>query len=188
MEAIPGVAQTSHITNTPSGPPLSLPLKAQEYIKNLKFNSRRLNPHVKSYHIQYNILCQIPPTYWKLFVWCLDIASTHGPSTRSIFFQSRHSYRPAEGCVDAKRRQRPVPPPSDQELLIGGAWWWSMGELRLGRSVMWSFCGWTNRQSTVCTVSPDEEVSGCRLEYFILCFAAERNELTHIHKQDIIHI
>ncbi len=38
--------------------------------------------------------------------------------------------------------------PGDHEPLIGGAWWRSMGELRLGRSVTWSFSGWTNRQST----------------------------------------
>jgi hypothetical protein len=38
--------------------------------------------------------------------------------------------------------------PSDHEPLIGGARWRSMGELRLGRSVTWSFCRWTYRQGT----------------------------------------
>jgi hypothetical protein len=39
--------------------------------------------------------------------------------------------------------------PRDHEPPIGGARWRSMGELRLGRSVMRSFCGWTYRQGTV---------------------------------------
>jgi hypothetical protein len=57
---------------------------------------------------------------------CLDVASTHGPSTRSIFFQSRRSYRPAEGRVEAKRCQRPGPPPATTNRLLaepgGGPW------------------------------------------------------------------
>ncbi len=58
--------------------------------------------------------------------WCLDVASTHDPSTRSLFFQSRRSYRPAEGHVEAKRRQRPGPPPATTNRLLaepgGGPW------------------------------------------------------------------
>jgi hypothetical protein len=68
--------------------------------------------------------------------------------------------------------------PGDHEPLIGGARWWSMGELRLGRSVTWSFCGWTYRQSTlrhpskaayneVSTIpdaSPSKDWHSCRLE------------------------
>ncbi len=50
--------------------------------------------------------------------WCLDVASTHGPSTRSLFFPSRWSYRPAEGRVEAKRRQRPGPPPVTTNRLL----------------------------------------------------------------------
>ncbi len=50
----------------------------------------------------------------------------HDPSTRSIFFQSRRSYRPAEGRVEAKRRQRPGPPPATTNRLLaepgGGPW------------------------------------------------------------------
>ncbi len=38
--------------------------------------------------------------------------------------------------------------PGDHEPLIGGARWRSMGELRLGRSVTWSFCRWRHRQGT----------------------------------------
>jgi exonuclease III len=38
--------------------------------------------------------------------------------------------------------------PGDHEPLIGGARWRSMGELRLGRSVTWSFCRWTYHQGT----------------------------------------
>jgi hypothetical protein len=38
--------------------------------------------------------------------------------------------------------------PGDHEPLIGGARWRSMSELRLGRSVTWSFCRWTYRQGT----------------------------------------
>jgi hypothetical protein len=38
--------------------------------------------------------------------------------------------------------------PGDHEPLLGGARWRSMGELRLGRSVTWSFCRWTYRQGT----------------------------------------
>jgi hypothetical protein len=49
---------------------------------------------------------------------CLDVASTHGPSTRSLFFPSRRSYRPAEGRVEAKRRQRPGPPPATTNRLL----------------------------------------------------------------------
>ncbi len=52
------------------------------------------------------------------FVRCLDVASTHDPSTCSIFFQSRRSYRPAEGRVEAKRRQRPGPPPATTNRLL----------------------------------------------------------------------
>ncbi len=39
--------------------------------------------------------------------------------------------------------------PGDHNPLVGGARWRSMGELRLGRSVTWSFCVWTYRQSTL---------------------------------------
>ncbi len=59
-------------------------------------------------------------------VRCLDVPSTHDPSTRSLFFQSRRSYRPAEGRVEAKRRQRPGPPPATTNCLLaepgGGPW------------------------------------------------------------------
>jgi hypothetical protein len=51
-------------------------------------------------------------------VGCLDVASTHGPSARSIYFQSQRSYRPAEGRVEAKRRQRPGPPPATTNRLL----------------------------------------------------------------------
>ncbi len=44
-------------------------------------------------------------------VGCLDIESTHFRSTRSLFFQSRRSYQPAEDRVEAKHGQRPGPPP-----------------------------------------------------------------------------
>ncbi len=44
--------------------------------------------------------------------------------------------------------------PGDHEPLIGGAPWQSMGVLRLGRSVTWSFCGWMFRQSTFSGASP----------------------------------
>ncbi len=44
--------------------------------------------------------------------------------------------------------------PGDHKPLIGGARWRSMGELRLGRSVTWSFCGWTYRQSTAFSMVP----------------------------------
>jgi hypothetical protein len=61
-----------------------------------------------------------------MIVRCLDVASTHDPSTRSLFFQSRRSYRPAEGRVEAKRRQRPGPPPATTNRLLaepgGGPW------------------------------------------------------------------
>jgi hypothetical protein len=57
---------------------------------------------------------------------CLDVPSTHDPFTRSLFFQSRRSYRPAEGRVEAKRRQRPGPPPATTNRLLaepgGGPW------------------------------------------------------------------
>jgi hypothetical protein len=57
---------------------------------------------------------------------CLDVASTHGPSTRSIFFKSLRSYRPAEGRVEAMRRQRLGPPPATTNRLLaepgGGPW------------------------------------------------------------------
>jgi hypothetical protein len=64
---------------------------------------------------------------WKrTLIGCLDVASTHDPSTRSIFFQSRRSYRTAEGRVEAKRRQRPGPPPATTNCLLaepgGGPW------------------------------------------------------------------
>jgi hypothetical protein len=43
-----------------------------------------------------------------------------------VHFQSRRSYRPAEGCVEAKRRQRPGPPPATTNPLLaepgGGPW------------------------------------------------------------------
>jgi hypothetical protein len=35
-----------------------------------------------------------------------------------FFFQSRRSYRPAEGRVEAKRRQRPGPPPATTNRLL----------------------------------------------------------------------
>jgi hypothetical protein len=58
--------------------------------------------------------------------WCLDVASTHSPSTRSIYFSSRRSYRPAESRVEAQRRQRPGPPPATTNRLLaepdGGPW------------------------------------------------------------------
>ncbi len=88
---------------------------------------------------------------------CLDVPSTHDPSTRSLFFQSRHSYRPAEGRVEAKRRQRPGRPRRPR-LLIGGARWRSMGELRLGGSVTWSVCRWTYRQCSAGSVTPQDFV------------------------------
>jgi hypothetical protein len=57
---------------------------------------------------------------------CLDVPSTHDPSTCSLFFQSWRSYRPAEGRVEAKRRQRPGPPPATTNRLLaepgGGPW------------------------------------------------------------------
>jgi hypothetical protein len=59
-------------------------------------------------------------------MWCLDVWSPGLWSTRSIFFQSRRSYRPAEGRVEAKRRQRPGPPPVTTNRLLaepgGGPW------------------------------------------------------------------
>jgi hypothetical protein len=79
---------------------------------------------------------------------CLDVASTHGPSTRSIFFPSRRSYRPAEGRVEAKRRQRPGPPPATTNRLLAEPGGDSMGELRMGRSATWADRGWTYRQGT----------------------------------------
>ncbi len=39
--------------------------------------------------------------------------------------------------------------PSGHEPFTGGAQWLSMGELGLGRSVAWSFCGWTYHQGIV---------------------------------------
>jgi hypothetical protein len=71
---------------------------------------------------------------------CLDVASTHSPSTRSIFFQSQHSYRPAEGRVEAKCRQRPGPPPATTNRLLaepgGGPWAnYSWVEVSRGRFV-----------------------------------------------------
>ncbi len=61
-----------------------------------------------------------------MYCGCLDVGSTHGPSTRSIFFPSRWSYRPVEGRVEAKRRQRPGPPPATTHHLLaepgGGPW------------------------------------------------------------------
>jgi hypothetical protein len=49
--------------------------------------------------------------------------------------------------------------PGDREPLIGGARWLSTGELRLGRSVTWSFCGWTYRQCTPMFMSMSMSVS-----------------------------
>ncbi len=74
------------------------------------------------------------PRAWKLFPsmiseykhGCLEVASTHVPSTRSLFFQSQRSYQPAEGRVGAKRRQRPRPLPAITNRLLaepgGGPW------------------------------------------------------------------
>jgi hypothetical protein len=45
--------------------------------------------------------------------------------------------------------------PGVLEPLIGGARWRSMGELRLGRSVTWSFCRWTYRQGTLLRQFPE---------------------------------
>jgi hypothetical protein len=57
---------------------------------------------------------------------------------RLIFFQSRRSYRPAEGRVEAKRRQQPGPPPATTNRLLaepGGGPWVNCAwvELSLGR-------------------------------------------------------
>ncbi len=51
--------------------------------------------------------------------------------------------------------------PGDHEPLIGRARWQSMGELRLGRSVTCSVCGWTYRQGTVffSHVFPPDDIS-----------------------------
>jgi hypothetical protein len=38
--------------------------------------------------------------------------------------------------------------PGDHKPLIGWARWRSMGEMRLGQNVVWSFCEWTYRQGT----------------------------------------
>ncbi len=65
---------------------------------------------------------------------CLDVPSTHDPSTRSLFFQSRRSYRPAEGCVEAKRRQRPGPPRQPRT-----AYWQSQVVVH-GRTALGSKC------------------------------------------------
>jgi hypothetical protein len=88
---------------------------------------------------------------WWISKFSVPWRCVHARSVRrSTFFQSRQSYRPAEGRVEAKRRQRPGPPPATTNR---GARWRSMGELRLGRSVTWSSCGWTYRQSTKVSIS-----------------------------------
>ncbi len=79
------------------------------------------------------------PSYNK-GLGALTLRPPHVPSTRSLFFQSPCSYRSAKDHVEAKCRA-----PGDHEPLIGGAWSRSMGELRLGQSVTWSFRGWTYR-------------------------------------------
>ncbi len=86
---------------------------------------------------------------WLVPRRCLVIASTHVLSTCSLFFPSQRSYRPADGCVEQKRRHSAQAAPGDHEPLIGGARWQSMGEPRLGRNVTWSFCEWTIKAPSV---------------------------------------
>jgi hypothetical protein len=58
------------------------------------------------------------------YICGVRVTSTYIMSTRSLFFQSRRDYRPAEGRVEAGRRQRSArTAPGDHEPLIGGAWW-----------------------------------------------------------------
>jgi hypothetical protein len=92
----------------------------------------------------------------KATVGCLDVASMHVPSTRSLFFQSWRSYRPAEGRVEAKRCQRPGPPPATTNRLLAepgdGPWvncaWVevSRGRFVAGRIVKAPYsCGTTSK-------------------------------------------
>ncbi len=81
----------------------------------------------------------------KLVPWrCVHVRSVHPFNLFSVSAVLSTRRGPCRSEAPSTARAAP----GDHEPLIGGARWRSMGELRLGRSVTWSFCRWTYRQGT----------------------------------------